>query len=90
MPKKLYIGNLSWETDDRKLQEAFARFGEIEEAKVITDRMTNRSRGFGFVTLADDQAADKAVAEMNGFELDGRNIKVNEARDRPPRSGGDR
>jgi len=88
MAKKLYIGNLSWDTDDQRLQETFARFGGIEEAKVITDRMTNRSRGFGFVTFTDDQAAATAIAEMNGADLDGRSIKVNEARDREPRRSG--
>ena len=88
MSKKLFVGSLSWDTTDQGLHEAFAQFGEITEAKVITDRDTGRSRGFGFVTFNDDEAADKAIQEMDGFQLDGRAIRVNEAhdrRDRPPR-----
>ena len=88
MSKKLFVGGLSWGTTDDGLQEAFARFGEIVEAKVITDRETGRSRGFGFVTFADDQGAANAIAEMDGTELDGRTIKVNEAEDKGPRGGG--
>jgi cold-inducible RNA-binding protein len=86
MSKKLFVGSLSWDTTDQGLQEAFAQFGEITEAKVITDRDSGRSRGFGFVTFSDDEAADKAIAAMNGFELDGRPIRVDVAQDR--RSGG--
>ncbi len=86
MSKKLFVGSLSWDTNDDNLHEAFSQFGEIVEAKVICDRDSGRSRGFGFVTFNDDEAADKAVAEMNGFELDGRAIRVDVAHDR--RSGG--
>ena len=86
MSKKLFVGSLSWDTNDDGLNEAFSQFGEITEAKVITDRDSGRSRGFGFVTFSDDEAADKAVAAMNGFELDGRSIRVDVAQDR--RSGG--
>ncbi len=86
MSKKLFVGGLSWGTDDTGLRTAFEQFGEIEEAKVIADRETGRSRGFGFVTFTNDEDADTAVQEMNGTELDGRSINVNEARDR--RSGG--
>jgi RNA recognition motif-containing protein len=82
MPKKLFVGSLSWNTDDQGLREAFAQFGEITEAKVITDRYSGRSRGFGFVTFSDDEAADKAMSELNETELDGRTIKVNVAHDR--------
>ena len=85
MAKKLFVGNLSWGVDNAKLEEAFASFGAIEEAVVITDRATGRSKGFGFVTFADDAAAEKAVAEMNGKELDGRDLTVNEARPMRPR-----
>ena len=88
MSKKLFVGGLSWGTTDDGLQGAFSQFGEISEAKVITDRETGRSRGFGFVTFADDEGADRAIAEMDGTELDGRTIKVNEAQDKPARSGG--
>jgi cold-inducible RNA-binding protein len=87
MGKKLFVGGLSFNTTDDGLRDGFARFGEITEAKVITDRDTGRSRGFGFVTFTDEQAAQKAIAELNGTEFDGRNIKVNEAEDKP-RGGG--
>jgi len=83
--KKLFVGSLSWNTTDQQLEEAFARFGEITEAKVITDRDTGRSRGFGFVTFQDSDAADTAIEEMNGAQLDGRAITVNEARERTSR-----
>lgn len=88
MSKKLFVGGLAWGTTDQGLQEAFENYGEVLEAKVITDRETGRSRGFGFVTFADGQAADDAIAGMDGRELDGRTINVNEARERAPRGGG--
>ena len=86
--KKLFVGGLSWNTTDDGLRQAFERFGEVTEAKVITDRDTGRSRGFGFVSFSDDQAASAAINEMNGTDLDGRTIKVNEAEDKGPRGGG--
>ena len=82
MSKKLFVGGLSWGTTDEGLHGAFSKFGEIAEAKVITDRETGRSRGFGFVTFANDESAASAIGEMNGTELDGRTIKVNEAEDK--------
>lgn len=88
MAKKLFVGNLAWGTTDDSLRAAFEQFGEIVSAQVLTDRETGRSRGFGFVEMTDDAAAEKAVAELNGTDLDGRQITVNEARpmgDRPPR-----
>jgi RNA recognition motif-containing protein len=88
MAKKLYVGGLSWGTDDQGLNDAFAPYGEVTEARVITDRDTGRSRGFGFVSFSDDGAADRAVAEMNGATLDGRTLNVNEARDRNDDRGG--
>ncbi len=88
MGNKLFVGNLSWDTTDQSLQDAFGQFGEITEAKVITDRDTGRSRGFGFVTFADDAAAEKASSVLDGSTLDGRSIKVNEAQPRRERSGG--
>jgi RNA recognition motif-containing protein len=88
MAKKLFVGGLSWDTDDAGLLAAFERFGQVEEAKVINDRDTGRSRGFGFVTFIENDAATKAVEEMEGSELDGRTITVNEAHDRPRRGGG--
>jgi RNA recognition motif-containing protein len=86
MAKKLFVGGLNWKTADEGLRSAFERFGEITEAKVITDRETGRSRGFGFVTFANNEAADNAINEMNGTQLEGRTIQVNEAQQRGFRS----
>jgi len=88
MSKKLFVGGLSWTTNDDGLRQAFARFGDIDEAKVIFDRETGRSRGFGFVTFADDEAASDALAQLNGASIDGRTIKVNEAQEKPRTGGG--
>jgi cold-inducible RNA-binding protein len=88
MSKKLFVGGLSWGTDDASFHAAFARFGEVTDAKVILDRETGRSRGFGFVTFADDAAADEAIQQMDGADLDGRTIRVNEAEDRRGGGGG--
>ncbi len=88
MGKKLFVGGLSWDTTDDGLRQAFASFGEITEAKVITDRDTGRSRGFGFVTFAQEEDAKKAISQMDGTSLDGKNIKVNEAQEKSPRGGG--
>ena len=87
MSKKLFVGSLSWDTNDEGLRSAFSAHGEISEAVVITDRDTGRSRGFGLVTFDDDEAADKAVAALNGTELDGRTIRVDVAQAKQ-RSGG--
>ena len=81
MSKKLFVGSLSWGTDDQGLCTAFERFGDVTDAKVITDRDSGRSRGFGFVTFADDTAADQAIEQMHGATLDGRTLNVNEAQD---------
>ena len=78
---------MSWNTTDDSLREAFSKFGEITDAVVINDRDTGRSRGFGFVTFSEDSDAEKAMAEMNGTDLDGRTINVNEAQDKG-RGGG--
>jgi len=88
MSTKLFVGGLAWGTDDHGLASAFERFGDLVEAKVITDRETGRSRGFGFVTFADGQAASAAIQEMNGATLDGRTLNVNEAQDRQRGGGG--
>lgn len=80
MAKKLFVGSLSYNVDDNQLAEAFATAGTVESAKVITDRETGRSRGFGFVEMATDEEAQKAVETLNGQEIDGRPIVVNEAR----------
>ena len=82
---KLFVGSLSWDTTDQSLRDAFEKFGEVVEAKVITERDSGRSRGFGFVTFADDESGRNAVKEMDGTELDGRTIRVDEARERKPR-----
>ncbi len=82
MAKKLFVGNLSWNTDDQGLFDAFAQFGEVTEAKVITDRDSGRSRGFGFVTFADEDAGEDAMSGLDGTELDGRPIRVSVAQDR--------
>jgi len=88
MSRKLFVGGLSWNTNDDGLRMAFERFGNIDEAKVIIDRETGRSRGFGFVTFNDAESARSAMGEMNGQALDGRNIKVNEAEEKPRGGGG--
>ena len=88
MSKKLFVGGLSWGTDDDGLRSAFEQFGEVTEAKVITDRDTGRSRGFGFVTFAETNDGNNAIEEMNGTQLDGRSLTVNEAQDRRGGGGG--
>jgi RNA recognition motif-containing protein len=90
MAKKLFVGGLSWGTTDQSLRQAFEAFGEVTEARVITDRETGRSRGFGFVSFGDDTQAEEAVRGMDGQELDGRTIRVNEAQDKPPGDRGPR
>jgi len=87
MAKKLFVGGLSWDTTDASLRKAFALYGEITEAKVISDRDTGRSRGFGFVTFARDEDAKNAISKMNGASLDGGTIKVSEAQEKGPRDG---
>ena len=93
MAKKLYIGGLSYDTNEDALKELFSQAGTVESATIITDRMSNRSKGFGFVEMSSDEEAQKAIKMFNGKELDGRNIIVNEARpmeSRPRREGFDR
>ena len=88
MAKKLFVGGLSWETTEASLRKAFEPHGEVREAKVITDRNTGRSRGFGFVTFVRDEDAKTAISKMHGTTLDGRSLTVNEAQERSPREGG--
>lgn len=91
MGKKLYFGNLSYDTTDEKLKEACAQFGTVESASVIVDKFSGRSKGFGFVEMANDDEAQKVIENLNGKDMDGRQIKVNEARPmepRAPRGGG--
>lgn len=85
MSKKLFVGNIDWGTNDEQLKELFEKHGEIEEAIIIKDKFSNRSKGFGFVTFANDEDAEKAMAELNDYELNGRKIVVNEARPQKPR-----
>ena len=91
MGRKLYVGNLSYDTNDQILQDTFSAYGEVTSAIVIMDRESGRSKGFGFVEFAQDADAKKAMEEMNGKEVDGRSLKVDEAkepREREQRSGG--
>jgi RNA recognition motif-containing protein len=88
MGKNIYVGNLSFDTTQDSLQELFEEYGEVSSVSVITDRATGRSRGFGFVEMATDEAARAAMAALNGQEVDGRELTVNEAKPREPRSGG--
>ena len=92
MAKKLYVGNLSFSVTDEELQQAFATFGNIASARVVMDRMTGRSKGFGFVELEDDRAADDAISKMDGQTIGGRPVRVSEAKpqeDRPRRDSRD-
>lgn len=88
MSKKLFVGGISWGTSDDDLRTLFSQFGEVVDAKVILDRDTGRSRGFGFVTISEDDNARRAMSELDGSEFDGRRIRVNEAEEKPRRSGG--
>ena len=88
MGKKLYVGNLSYNTGDSNLQELFAPFGTVSSAQVIMDRETGRAKGFGFVEMGTDQEASAAIAALNGKEIDGRAITVNEARPKTEGGGG--
>ena len=83
----IYVSNLSFNVQDEDLKSYFADYGEVTSAKVITDKFTNRSRGFGFVEMSDDEAAQKAITELDGATVDGRAIKVNVAKPREERSG---
>ncbi len=87
----IYVGNLSFQTTEEELEGAFAAHGEVQSARIITDRYTGQSRGFGFVEMADNAAAEAAIQSLNGRELSGRPLTVNEARpreDRGSRGGG--
>jgi RNA recognition motif-containing protein len=84
----IYVGNLSWNLKDQDLSNLFASHGEVTSAKIVTDKFTNRSKGFGFVEMANDDQAQAAIAALNGTEVDGRNIVVNESRPKPEGGGG--
>lgn len=85
--KKLYVGNLPWSTDEEELRKMFEEMGDVQSVALITDRETGRSRGFGFVEI-DDEGAEKAMNDLNGKDIGGRPLRVNEAQDKPRRSGG--
>ncbi len=82
---EIYVGNLAYATTDDGLKAAFAAFGEVTAVRVVTDRMTGRSKGFGFVTMPDAAQAQAAIDALNGQELDGRAVRVNESQPKPPR-----
>ena len=82
MGRRLYVGNLAWTVTDQDLQDAFSEAGQVETSQVIMDRATNRSRGFGFVEMATDEGADAAIKQLNGRDIKGRPIRVNEAQAR--------
>jgi len=88
MGRKLFVGNFPYETGEAELQELFARAGTVETVKVMRDMTTGRARGFAFVEMAPDDDAQKAIAELNEYQLGGRSLAVNEARPKPAFSGG--
>ena len=88
MGKKLYVGNLSYSVDNAQLEELFSKYGTVRSAEVIQDRDTGRSKGFGFVEMSTDAEAQAAIQALNNAEHNGRNLTVNEAKPREPRSGG--
>ena len=88
MGRKIFVGNLSFSMGEADLRQLFEQKGSVESATVMRDSYTGRSRGFGFVEMASDEAAQKAIAELNGYSVDGRNLTVNEARPKQERPGG--
>ena len=85
MSKNIYVGNLPFRTTEESVRDLFARYGEVQSVKLISDRETGKPRGFGFVEMDDDAAADEAIKSLDGTEFEGRNLKVNEAKPRAPR-----
>ncbi len=88
MGHRIYVGNLSFNTDKDAVRDAFSRFGEVTDVHLVTDRQTGQPRGFGFVTMGTREAAQAAIAGMNGSSLDGRDLRVNEAEERQGGGGG--
>lgn len=88
MGKKIYVGNLPFSATQESLSEMFSQFGTVSSTKIITDRDTGRSKGFGFVEMADASEADAAIEKLHGQDMGGRNLTVNEAKPMEPRSGG--
>lgn len=86
--KNLFVGNLPFTATEDELRGLFSAFGEVQQVRIMTDRDTGRSRGFAFVEIADDEAAAKAVADLNGKDFGGRQLTINEARPKPERKGG--
>jgi RNA recognition motif-containing protein len=84
----IYVGNLSWNLKDQDLNDLFTPFGEVASAKIVLDKFTQRSKGFGFVEMPNDEQAQAAIAQLNGSEVDGRNLVVNESRPKEEGSGG--
>ena len=84
MSKKIYVGNMNYNTNDTTLNELFSTYGEVLSVKVIEDQFTGRSKGFGFIEMENDKEANNAIQELNGVEVKGRNLKVNQAK--PPRN----
>ena len=87
--RKLYVGGLPYSISDKQLEEMFASYGTVESARVITDRMTGRSKGFGFVEMSSQEEAQTAIDKVNGTSVEGRSLTVNEAKPQAPRGGGD-
>ncbi len=87
MGRKIFVGNLSFSMGEAELRQLFEQKGSVESVTVMRDQDTGRSRGFGFIEMSSDEAAQKAIAELNGYSVDGRNLTVNEARPKPERGG---
>lgn len=88
MGKKIYVGNLSYSLNDQSLVDVFSEFGNVESARIVTDRESGRSKGFGFVEMSTDDEAATAISKLNGAQLDGRAMNVSEAKPMAPREGG--
>lgn len=88
MGKKLYVGNLSYSVTESSVSDLFGQYGSVDSCRIITDRDSGRSKGFGFVEMSSDDEADEAISNLNGREFEGRELTVNEARPQTPRSGG--
>jgi cold-inducible RNA-binding protein len=86
--KNLFVGNLPFSANEDELRDMFSAYGEVQQVRIMTDRDTGRSRGFAFVEMTDDEAAEKAITNLNGKELGGRALTINEARPKPERRGG--
>ncbi len=84
----IFVGNLPYQTEESQVQDLFARYGDVASVKIILDNMTGRSKGFGFVTMNDEESAQKAIQELNGVDLGGKNLTVNEARPKTEGGGG--